>query len=646
MLMWRAAIVLAAGLLAYSNSMSGPFLFDDESSIIENPAIRSFGTVTSERFNSPLSGRPVVGFTFAINYALGGLETSGYHATNIAIHLCSALLLFGLVRRTLTLPRLRKRFGAHAPDLATAVALIWTVHPLNTEAVNYITQRTELLLGLFYLLTLYGVARSHSSMSPWRWRVVAIVACALGMASKESMVTAPFMVLLYERVFVFGGWTQMFQDRSRVYFYGGLALTWIVLARLVLPGPRASSAGFSTNVSVWTYLLNQAVMIVRYLRLAVWPNALVVNYGPPLPLTFRAVLPHAALIVTLIGLTLVALRRRPLLGFAGAWIFITLAPTSSIVPIATEVGAERRMYLPLIAVVALAVIGTYAVMEPRRRLARNTSALLVAVMVLALGAATAARNREYQSSLRIAEQDLRRWPTDYTHGALGSELARAGRDEEAIRELRIGAPANPRTKYNLGVALFNRKQYDEAIRHLTALASEHPTREEVPWARRIIGHAYSIQGKWPEAIAEFRSALRMAPNDKETRRLYATALNSYGIELGTAGEHGKAADAFRQSLEQDPNAALVRHNLATALLDSGDLRGAVAEAKKALEERPTDASLYNVLGRALAMQGEFKDALVYLAAAVKLRSDDPAFREDLRRVQEFLGRRPAEFRDR
>lgn len=130
--------------------------------------------------------------------------------------------------------------------------------------------------------------------------------------------------------------------------------------------------------------------------------------------------------------------------------------------------------------------------------------------------------------------------------------------------------------------------------------------------------------------------LAMTPNDIETRRVYANVLNSYGIELGTAGEHARAVAAFKGSLEQDSNSVGVRHNLATALLDSRDLAGAVAEAKRALEERPIDAGLYNVLGRALAMQGQFKEALINLEAAVKLRPDDPALRADLKRVKEFL----------
>lgn len=635
---WRPWLIAFATALVYANNVSGPFLFDDAASIIENPAIRSFSTVTSERFNSPLSGRPVVGLTFALNYALGGLAVEGYHATNIAIHLCSALLLLGLVRRTLMLPRLRDQYGARAGDLATAAALVWTVHPLNTEAVNYLTQRTELVYASLFLLTLYAVARSHLSNRTWPWHIVAVTACALGMASKESMVTAPLVVLLYERVFVVDSWGALFDTRPRAYFHAALALTWVVLLFLVLPGPRASSAGFATDVTVWTYLLNQATVIARYLRLAVWPNGLVVNYGPPVPLTLGSVLPQALVIVSLLVATGAALWRRPFLGFLGAWLFVTLAPTSSFLPIATEVGAERRMYLPLVAIVAAGVIGPYSLAAVRRRVEARGAWMLVGAVVLLMGTATVARNGEYASTLTIAEQDLRRRPNDYTHGAVGSELARLRRDEEAIVELRIAARSDPRSRYNLGVSLFNTRRYDDAIRELEGLAAEHPMREEVPWARRIIGHAYGLQGRWLQAITQFRMVLAMTPHDAEARRLYAEALNSYGIERGTAGEHAKAVDAFRASLAQEPHAADVRYNLATALLDSGDVTGAAEEVRRALQQGPTDADSYNLLGRVLAMQEQFSDALVNLEAAVKLRPDDQALRDDLERLRRFLQR--------
>ncbi len=368
---WRASLLVLAGLFVYWNSFSGPFVFDDIESIVENHQIRSlwrFADVLAPERELPTAGRPLVNASFAINYALGGLDVRGYHAWNLGVHLACALLLFGVVRRTLQMPALRARFGAHAIDLAFAVALLWAIHPLNTEVVDYLTQRTESMMGLCYLATLYASLRAAVEPS-WRWPVLAVTSCAAGMACKESMVTAPVMVALYDRGFVFSSMKDAIAARWRLY--AGLASTWILLALLLRSGPRIHSAGFSTGVSAWTYLLNQTVMITRYVRLSVWPRALVVTYGWPVSLTLGDVLPQALFVAALLAAAVIALVRKPALGFAGAWFFLTLAPTSSVVPIATEVGAERRMYLPLIALVSLAVIGSAALWSVIRQKARR-----------------------------------------------------------------------------------------------------------------------------------------------------------------------------------------------------------------------------------------------------------------------------------
>ena len=178
---WRTALLVLAGALVYVNSLSAPFIFDDEIAVVANPAIRSLTGAWSQPRNTPLAGRPVAGFTFALNFAANDVDAATYRATNIAIHIACALLVFGLVRRTLALPRLAPRFGRIASDLAFAIALLWVVHPLTTDAVTYISQRTESLMALCYLLTLYASLRSHdrrstlddrrSTMDDRRWTI-------------------------------------------------------------------------------------------------------------------------------------------------------------------------------------------------------------------------------------------------------------------------------------------------------------------------------------------------------------------------------------------------------------------------------------------------------------------------------------------
>jgi tetratricopeptide (TPR) repeat protein len=624
-----AGLIVAAGIICYNNSLAGPFVFDDRTAIVENASLRSFPGILRPPANSPLAGRPLVAASFGLNYRLGGLEVRGYHLVNIVIHLCAALLVFGVARRTLLRPRLRNLVGGHEADLAFAIALLWAAHPLNTEAVNYITERTESLMALMTMLTLYASVRALGDSRQTRWQTAAIAACGLGMACKESMVVAPLLVLLYDRTFVFDDAGEAFRTRRRLYT--GLALTWIVLAYLNVPSPRSGSAGFAAGIDPWTYLMNQTVMIVQYLRLTFWPAGLVINYGAPEQLTLPQVLPQAVTVVALVLLTLVALLRWPLAGFLGAWVWLTLAPTSSIVPIATEVGAERRMYLPLIALVAGTVFAAHKLFAVARVPARVRAAILV-VTTAALSAATLARNQEYGSALTLARTTLARWPSAVAHGMVGAELAALGRDEEALPELRAAAAVDPHARYNLGITLFNRKDYGGAIRELEWLAREYPMREEVPLARRAIGNAHAAERRWPEAIAEYRLVLSMIPFDDVTRQLLIDTLVNHGTAMGGAGQTAGAVAAFRQALELDPSNAVARHNLATALFDSGDISGAIAEATRTMATHGADAASHALIGRGLALQGRYDEAVDHLQQALNLTPNDRAIQDDLRQV--------------
>ena len=296
---WTAlacATILAAGIAAWSNSFNGPFIFDDLSAIQNNPTIRHFPGWMN--FLPPpataISRRPVVNLTLAVNYAISDLDVRGFHAGNLLIHLLAALLLFGIVRRTLLAPSLRERFGRAASSLAMAVALIWAVHPLLTESVTYLTQRTECLMGLFFLLTLYAAIRGASSVHPWRWYAAAVAACALGMASKEVMAIAPIVVLLYDRCFLSGSFREAL--RSRWPLYLGLAATWAILCALLIAYPwgAATGAGFGlAEAGPWEYARTQPGVILNYLRLSFWPDSLCLVYFWPIATNAMRIIPAA-----------------------------------------------------------------------------------------------------------------------------------------------------------------------------------------------------------------------------------------------------------------------------------------------------------------------------------------------------------------
>jgi hypothetical protein len=290
----RALLLIIAIALTYANSLANPFILDDQATVVQNPQIRDLSRVRDVLVpapESPIAGRPLTSLSFALNFAAGGLDVRGYRSVNLALHLTCALLLMLLVRRTLELPRVGGRLRVRPADLACAAALLWGVHPLTSEVVNYISQRSESLMAAFFLLTLYAAVRAHEAGGA-RWTVIAVGAGVAGVAAKESMAVAPLVVALYDRVFLFESWRAALQRRRGLY--AGLAATWVFAALLLAAGPRAAVAGFSSGVSPWTYLLNQAVMITHYLRLAVWPDALVVFYGWPAAVGIADVAPYLA----------------------------------------------------------------------------------------------------------------------------------------------------------------------------------------------------------------------------------------------------------------------------------------------------------------------------------------------------------------
>lgn len=261
-------VLILAGLLAFAPSFSGVFLLDDTYHIVDNLVIRKLWPLR----DLVRMGRPLVYLSLAVNYALGGLNVWGYHALNLGIHILSALTLFGLARRTLLTAPWHKRYGHAATGLGLAIALLWLVHPLQTQSVTYMIQRSESMTGLFYLLTFYCVLRSTDSIHRRTWEFGAVISCIAGMATKEVMVTAPLAVLLYDRVFLVRSWKEVFHKRLGLYV--SLAATWAVLAIAFLssqmPAYIPMSAGFAMNgFTALDYALTQPGVILHYLRLAV-----------------------------------------------------------------------------------------------------------------------------------------------------------------------------------------------------------------------------------------------------------------------------------------------------------------------------------------------------------------------------------------
>jgi tetratricopeptide (TPR) repeat protein len=653
---------MAVGLLtlatgwAYRGSFAAPFFFDDQPSIIDNPTIRHLGAIGQvlsppAAEGSSVAGRPLVNLSLALNYAWGGLEVRGYHAVNLGIHVLAALTLFGITRRTLA------RSGAFAPGpvlpsqgssvvgsvvagdtdqipwlLAFFVALLWALHPLQTESVTFVVQRTESLMGLFYLLTLYAFIRyaDGKAFAAIAWAALSITACLLGMMTKEVMASAPLLVFLYDRTFVAGSFRAAWRRHGPCH--AGLAATWLMLGYILVHagGSRAGAAGFGMGVSSWSYALTQCRALMLYLQLAVWPHPLVVDYGFDLAKGLGEVAPQAACLVLLLAGTGFALWRRPVMGFLGAWFFVILAPSSSVVPLVTQTMAEHRMYLPLAAVVALAVGGGYALVARMGWGARGVPcyfAVLVAWSI-GLGIITAGRNAVYRSALSIWSDTVAKRPGNpRAHGNLGSALEAEGRRPEAIMEFQAALRLKPdyaEPHNNLGniyATLPGRSadaiaQYQEALRLKPDSAVAHFNLGN-QWLRE--------PGRIDDAIAQYREAVRLNPG-------YVAARTNLGSALaGLPGRLDEAIAEYQEVLRLDPQFAEVHFNLGNLWMRvPGRTNDAIAEYEETLRLKPDFAAAHLNLALALLdLPGRRDGARMHLEAALRLDPANEAARREL-----------------
>ena len=265
------------------------------------------------------TSRPVLKLSLALNYAIGGRDARGFHAVNLAIHTLAGLTLFGVVRRSLRAPAAAARFGAAADGLAAAVALLWLLHPLQTQAVTYIVQRGESLMGLAALTTLYCSIRAAQGRRARAWSVAAVAACSVGMGTKEVMVVVPLLVLLHDRCFLAGSAARALRQRRGLY--AGLVATWVVPA--VWIGPETLFAGEFARPDLPTpapleYALTQPAVILHYLRLALWPSPLCFDYLWPPARGVGEILPAAFVLGALLGAGAWLLWRDSGLGFLAA----------------------------------------------------------------------------------------------------------------------------------------------------------------------------------------------------------------------------------------------------------------------------------------------------------------------------------------
>ncbi|MGB7343517.1 MAG: tetratricopeptide repeat protein [Pirellulaceae bacterium] len=615
-----AVVLLSIGWV-YHTSLANDLVADDPWAIERNTSIRQLfplwgtdklGGPLRPQLGTPFSARPLVNLTFAVNYHFGGLNVWGYRVVQIAMHMLATLVLWAVVLETLRLPCFGRRFQHTALLYSIASALIWGLHPLNTETIAYLTQRTELMMGMFMLIVVWACIRfwrAGAGKSRCGWFALAWAACLLGILCKETMATAPAVVACYWWVFVRPkpidslasagpGKLQAVGVKPTALLLTALATCWIVVGGIYWAGYVTPGGGFGYRIDAvdWWYTQSHAVFL--YWKLCFWPSPLTIHYAFPIHHQLSECWPWVLSCGLAFLATCFMLVRRSSLGFVLATFFIVLSPTL-VIPLPGETIAERRMYVPLAAIAPLVII--FFVDSLRDVLAkfwkdgsrRHVTCLVSMVPVAAL-------------AIFFAVQSHQRMP-DY-------------RTQVSIwRDAMNKQPYNAVATMNYGVMLAAADQFDDGLVYLEKAIQIDPQHNR---ARFNLGYAYEAARRFGEAEQQYEKAIELG-EDAATHYNLARLLED-------RGEYEQAIDRYRDACRLRVDFADAHTNLGLLLFDP--YRSGQANRQEAVEhfelawEHSPDSQNGLMLAAAYLQTHKLVAAMTVATQVQEMCDDDPVAR--------------------
>ena len=613
-------LVLLLPALVYANSLGNPFHYDDYHSIVDNVHIRSLanlptffvdpGTFSSEPQNAMY--RPLLLASYAVNYAISGQEVWSYHLLGLTMHMASAYLVM-----LIGIQLLSHRTGA------VVAALIFAVHPVNSESINYISSRSELAAGFCILLAVWGFLRwPPTPRLPLAGWLVVTGGFAAGLLSKSVTVVLPGILLAYEVI------VERRRRPADWRLYGVLAVVAAVYLSIVGRFLHKAVAGDPVRPHAEQFF-SQIKGMVLYLKLMLWPSGLNVDHQFQLSDSAIAPFDAAAASAGLFCLSVLYLhwfhrRTHPVLGFLFCVAILVLLPTS-LVPLNVLVN-EHRLYVPTAAFALVLAYAGSRIAAGNRALYRPAMAAVAACIVLALGASTMARNRVWASEYSLWSDAAAKAPLmARPHYYLGEALATKGEAEGAIGSFERAIERDPSfgSAYGrFGELLLEQGQPRAALRWLARGTAVEPANPAL-WS--LLGECHralalgevgnSSVSFWNEGLTAFRRALELAPEDDG---LY----NNVGIILQHLGRPSEALAHHSRALALNPKDARTHVNIGAAHWEIGNLELAATALAMAVEIDADNAMAWNNLGTVQERLGQNALAATAFARAASL---DPAY---------------------
>ena len=636
-------LVVLCTLAAFLPTLQNHFVnWDDDKNFLDNHHYRGLTWQQLSWMWTTHLGHyiPLTWMTLGMDYLLWGMNPVGYHLTSLLLHATSAVVFFFLARRFLTLALPRASGRGHALTVSAGfAALVFAIHPLRVESVAWVTERRDVLSGLFYLLTLLTYLRSCERPELGRWWYglsVALFGCAL--LSKSMAVSLPVVLLILEayplrRLGGSLGWASA--SARRVYLE---KIPFVLLAAAASALALLAQLSSRAMVSVAHLSALDRLAVSAYgLSFYLWKTVVPLNLSPlyMLPQTVNpAATPFIVSYGGVLAVTAIALAlRRRWPGLPAAWLayVVVLLPVLGIAQNGPQIAADRYTYL---AALGWAILAGAGLLSCWRLSTSSTTgapttwglAGIATGVVIALGVLTWNQVQVWHDSERLWTHAVAVDPNSFmAHNNLGYALDRQGKLAEAIEHYRQALRIKPdyaEAHNNVGHALDGQGKSAEAIEHFQQALRIQPETAEahVNW-----GLALDRQGKPAEAIEHLQQALRIQPENAE-------AHSNWGVVLGQQGKPAEAIGHFQQALRIKPDYSEAHSNWGVVLGQQGKPAEAIEHFRQALRIQPEKAETHNNWGVALTQQGKPAEAIEHFRRALRIQPENAEAHNNLARA--------------